>query len=86
MPLQLWCTLANKGGKRYCEVGIEGLPPANAQKHETYVVATYDLGDGMTNMAKNNLWSILKEAIGPTVNLLADIQKANDNIMLLLLW
>jgi hypothetical protein len=32
------------------------LPHGNAQKHETYVVARYDLGGGITNVAKINLW------------------------------
>ena len=62
----LWQTKVVKG---IVESVSRELPRASAQKRETYVVARYDLGGGVTKVAKINLRSILKDVIGPAVNL-----------------
>ncbi len=69
----LWQTKVVKG---ILESVLRELPCANAKKCETYVLARYDLGGGVTKVAKNNLRSILKDAIGPQANLSMDMQNA----------
>jgi hypothetical protein len=69
----LWQTKVVKG---IVESVLRELPRASAQKRETYVVARYDLGGGVTKVAKINLRSILKDVIGPAVNLSTDMQNA----------
>jgi hypothetical protein len=68
----LWQTKVVKG---IVESVSRELPHASAQKHETYAVARYDLGGGVTRK-KINLWSILKDVIGPAVNISTDMQNA----------
>jgi hypothetical protein len=61
--------------KETVELVSRELPHGNAQKHETYVVARYDLGGGVIKVEKFNLRSILNDAMGLAVILLIDLQK-----------
>ncbi len=47
--------MANLGEKEIVESVSKELPCASEQKHETYVVARYDLGGGVMKVANINL-------------------------------